>query len=138
MAVLQGGAVVAVEDMPAVKVSTRNQLDAAELARLVREMKPDLAIIERVGSMPGQGVASTFAFGMATGVAHGVFAALGVPVELVTPQVWKRSLSVPKEKDASRLVASRLYPASTALWQRKKDHNRADAVLIATWAVRRS
>jgi hypothetical protein len=64
---------VATQDMP---IAAGN-VDAANLAALIAQMRPDLAIVERVASRPGQGVASVFKFGAAYGAVIGCLA--GVP-----------------------------------------------------------
>lgn len=109
------------------------QLDAASLAQLIVKLKPAVAVVERVGAMPKQGVASTFKFGQATGIIHGVLAAQGIPLHLVSPPVWKRPLGlIGKDKEAARALAIRLYPGVRGL-DRKKDQNRAEALLIGHW-----
>lgn len=96
--------------------------------------------IEKVHSMPGQGVASTFCFGEGYGVWLGILAALGIRHELITPQSWKKSLmdGQLKDKDASRLVAMRLFPEAGNQLQLKKHHGRADALLIAEFVRRKA
>jgi hypothetical protein len=109
------------------------QLDAAYLAHMVRQAAPDTAVVERVASMPKQGVASTFKFGMAVGILHGVLLANKVPLHLVAPGMWKRHFRLTgTDKDAARALAIRLYPGVQGL-HRKKDQGRADALLIGDW-----
>jgi crossover junction endodeoxyribonuclease RuvC len=98
-----------------------------------------LVVIEKVGAMPKQGVASVFTFGYGFGVWIGALAALEIPYQLVTPQAWKKLLMAgePKEKDASRVVARRMWPSQTEeSLSRKKDHGRADAALLAEYGRR--
>ena len=90
-------------------------------------------MIEQVGAMPGQGVTSMFRFGEAYGIIKGVLGGLRLPVELVTPSVWKRELKVQKGKESSRLRALELFPEQTDLFKLKKHHGRADAALIALY-----
>ena len=66
------------------------QLDAAALSRMTKDMRVATAVVEQVGAMPKQGVASTWKFGFACGVINGVLISNGVPVHYVTPPVWKR------------------------------------------------
>ena len=88
-------------------------------------------VIERVSSMPGQGVASTFKFGRTLGTVEGFYGAT-LPVLMVEPQAWKRTFAlVGKDKDAARLAAIQRGPAAADLFARKKDGGRADAALIA-------
>lgn len=100
--------------------------------------KESFAVMEKVGSMPEQGIASAFSFGRGYGMWEGILAAFKIPYTLVHPVRWKKAMlpDMGKDKDASRLVVSRLFPASHALVARKKDHGRADAILLAEYARR--
>jgi crossover junction endodeoxyribonuclease RuvC len=109
------------------------RLMAGALVDVISEWAPDLAVIEGVHSMPGQGVSTTFKFGRAFGTVEGVMAAMLVPSELISPAVWKRRLGVTRDKASSRALASRLWPANRDLFARVKDDGRAEAALIA-WA----
>ena len=108
-------------------------LDAATFADEIRKWAPDAAVIERVGSMPGQGVASTFKFGCAYGMAQGVIAAHAIPVTFVAPSKWKRHFGLSADKEESRARALQLWPSRSDLFQRKKDHGRAEAALLAKY-----
>ena len=114
-----------VDDIPVVD----RQVNAAEWSRIVACLKPDVAIVEQVGSMPGQGVSSTFKFGMGCGLIRGVLAGAGVPIISVTPAKWKKHFSLNSDAEKSRALAIRRFP--TASLARKKDHGRAEALLIA-------
>ncbi len=122
---------VSAEDSPIVG----GDLDVATIAGQIKQMKPDVAIIERVGAMPKQGVASTFKFGASYGALIGVVAALGVPYQLVTPTKWKRHFSLCADKEAARALALRTWPARAELFYRKKDHGRAEAALLARYGA---
>ena len=139
VAVIYGEGVVRLFDCPTLKVGKRNQPDVARMADLIRDVcfgSVVLVGIERVHSMPGQGVASVFTFGFGAGVWHGILAALHLPYELVTPQAWKKVMmdGMPKEKDASRQRAQALFP--DAELHLVKHHGRADALLIAEYVRR--
>jgi crossover junction endodeoxyribonuclease RuvC len=93
--------------------------------------------IERVHSMPKQGVASVFTFGKAYGIMLGYFAANGHRIHHINPGDWKKALHLTgKDKDAARLLAIELWPADAQLFARKKDVGRADAALIALHTAR--
>jgi crossover junction endodeoxyribonuclease RuvC len=85
--------------------------------------------------MPGQGVASMFAFGKAFGITIGVVSTLGIPSTLVSPVTWKKAMKVPG-KDAARARASQIMPAAAHHWPRVKDDGRAEAALLATYGLR--
>jgi crossover junction endodeoxyribonuclease RuvC len=107
------GSLFAVEDLPVMarskKGRVKNEIDAAGLARLIRPhaARIKLAVVEQVGSMPGQGVASVFSMGHTLGCIVGVLQALQIPLHLVPPAVWKRKSCIAVEsinsKDFSRL-----------------------------------
>lgn len=85
-----------------------------EVQELVNLSHPDglFATIEQVHSMPGQGVASTFKFGMGFGFVRGLLVASGIPHEYVRPQVWMKAMGIPPKTDkgANLGAAQRLYP----------------------------
>jgi len=113
----------------------RNEIDEHTLADWVegRNGHTRSAYVEQVSSMPKQGVSSTFRFGMAYGIIRGILTAKKVPYQLVTPRKWKGMMGVGRDKDECRLQASRMFPAQSHLFSRKKDANRAEAVLIAVY-----
>lgn len=120
---------VAVEDMPV----AGKMVSAPLLTDMIRKYGPAIAIIESVGSRPGQGVASTFKFGTAYGVVQGVVGALQIPVEFVAPQRWKKHFRLTGDKEQARTKAQQLFPACASSFQRVKDHGRAEAALIARY-----
>lgn len=94
--------------------------------------------LEKVHAMPGQGVRSMFTMGVGFGVWRGILGTLAIPVEEVTPQRWQKMMldGMGKGKDASRLRATQLFPHLADQLSRKKDHGRADALLLAEYARR--
>lgn len=125
------GEAPAVFDLPTVN----KQINAGQFRRMVHELQPDVAIVENVHSMPKQGVASTFKFGMACGLIRGVLLGYGLPVIDVAPTVWKKHFKLSgNDGEQSRALACHRFPALEGL-SRKKDHNRAEALLIALWHV---
>ena len=70
----------------------------------------------------------------AIGVDVGLTGALDLPLTLITPQEWKKAMRVQGGKDASRLRILELKPEHSAHFSRKRDHGRADAVLLALYA----
>jgi hypothetical protein len=100
----------------------------------------EAAALERVGAMPKQGVTSTFNFGVNFGSWQGLLSALGISYFMPRPQEWKKGLIHKGDgqdpKAASLAVARRLFP--TADLGRKKDHGRAEALLLALWVKGKS
>lgn len=99
-----------------------------------------LAVIEKVGAMPGQGGTGMFRFGQSDGMARGVIGCLNIPLIEVAPMKWKRHFGLvgtkeaPIDKDCARTLAIQRFPSAAQFLQRKKDIGRADALLIALWA----
>ena len=115
-----------------------------DIARAVYEATPGVThgVMELVHAMPGQGVCSMFSFGRAAGVADGAFAVSrpNLKIEYVSPQKWQNYfralLGVDKDSQFdSRDIASKVCPWSTPYLKRVKDHNTADAVLMAAWKI---
>ena len=96
--------------------------------------------LEKVGSMPGQGVTSMFTFGTGYGFIQGVLTAFGIPFQLVPPQTWKKVFSLNSNKQTSIEVCQRLFPyVSLYRTERcKKPHDgMAEALLMAEYARRK-
>ena len=91
-------------------------------------------VVESVHSMPGQGVSSSFKFGVAFGGAIALAERFNCPWHLVTPQSWKKSLKLTSDKQQSLDMARQLWP--TAPLDRQKDNGRAEALLLAEWLRR--
>lgn len=127
-----GGTVYSVNDVPVVN----KMVDAAAFLAIVKAWPIDAAIIEDVHSMPRQGVASSFNFGMGCGLLRGVVIAAGLPLHLVTPGKWKRHFSLDSDAEKSRALAIRMWPACREL-SRKRDHGRAEALLLALYLLQK-
>lgn len=107
-----------------------------------------VAAIERVSAMPGQGVSSTFTFGQNFGYTQGLMYAFKIPVNLVSPAVWKKEFSVQMGKDASKAekkaktiaCMKRLFPdVSLKRTERSRtdDDGISDALAIAEYCRRK-
>lgn len=122
---------VTAEDIPVVG----GEIDVDTLRDRIKQMAPTEAVIERVASMPKQGVSSMFKFGAAYGALRATVACLNIPCRLVTPPVWKKHYRlIGKDKEASRALAIQYWPGM-GCFSRKKDHGRAEAALLARWVV---
>jgi len=102
---------------------------------LNRKIKKNIkVIIEHVSAMPGQGVTSMFNFGQSFGILKGMCSAMQLPMYFVRPAKWKKYFSlINSEKDASRTKAIEIFPYFSANLSKKKDSNKADAILIASY-----
>ena len=131
-------------DLPSQPDGTKRQIHVEVLGNWLERIDPDLAIIENVQPMMGKGSASqammganSFRFGMACGAIRATVASYGITYKLVVPQSWKRSFNLRgSDKEASRKMAIRHLPAAYPFLNRKLDHNRADAVLLALWGAK--
>ena len=91
-------------------------------------------VIEQVSAMPGQGVTSMFNFGQSFGVLKGIFSAMQIPMDFVSPVKWKKFFNlINTNKDASRTKAIEIYPYFSSKLSKKKDANKADAILISSF-----
>lgn len=131
------GQLVSSGDLPVVGEGKKRMVSAPLLAGVLDVHPISEAFVERVGAMPGQGVSSMFRFGQAIGTINGVLGARHVPVSYVPAAVWKRHFKLPGEKEPSRLLAIETWPDKALIhFNRKKDHGRAEAALIALWGAR--
>ena len=130
-----------VGDIPTVSIAhgkgKRAQINVWAMRNWIRDAGPiDLAIVEQVSAMPGQGVTSMFRFGQTFGLCQGVAIGLGIRTKLVMPRTWKKEMKVGREKDQARQIATDLYPFNVDDFRRKKDVDRAEAALIAVYGMR--
>ena len=105
------------------------------LKRINNYPKKDIiVVIEQVSAMPGQGVTSMFNFGQSFGVIKGICSAMQLSMFFIRPAKWKKYFGLIKtEKDASRTKVIEIFPYISSELSRKKDSNKADAVLIASF-----
>ena len=129
IAVFHGGDPVFVDDIR----TANGMLDSVAFAHALSDMKVKRIVVENVHAMPKQGVSSTFKFGMGVGIIHGVAGALRLPLTLVTPRQWKASYNLTADKEAARALAIRRWPEHARRLDRKKDADRAEALLIGDW-----
>lgn len=122
-------------DMPVVDKIVNGTLLHGALRIMQGEDPVDLVVIEAVHSMPKQGVASSFKFGRAFGIAEGVVAGLGWRHTLVTPQTWKKAMGCTADKERSRRLAIERWPDRADLFKLKKHDGRAEAALMAAFGL---
>ena len=145
---MQAGVIVEVLDMPTLADGSNRQLDVMAICRRIDKWKPRIAIIENVQPMPsipgangvrrGMGAASSFRFGFAVGQIRAIAVCYGLEVRLVHPVTWKRHFGLKgPDKEQSRQRALELVPAAAQWLARKKDHNRAEACLLALYGSER-
>ena len=123
-------------DLPLAKIGAKQVLVLPDIVRRLAPFAYQPCYIEAVHAAPGQGVVSMFRFGHAAGALEGIATALGCQVTPLPPQAWQKIVRVASDPDAGRHRASQLFPADAYRFFKKKDHNVADAVLIALAGAR--
>ena len=116
----------------------KKQINAAQLALEIKKRadgsKDVAVVIEHVSAMPGQGVTSMFNFGQSFGVIKGICSTLNLPIYFIRPVKWKKHFNlIGSSKDASRTKATELFPNFSNEMAKKKDANKADAILIGRY-----
>jgi crossover junction endodeoxyribonuclease RuvC len=138
----EDGKILDVLEMPTMTEGKKNkkQVNGSqiynEILKRIRKLnKRDIkVIIEHVSAMPGQGVTSMFNFGQSFGILKGVCSAMQLPMYFVRPVKWKKYFNlINSEKDASRTKAIEIFPYFSPNLAKKKDSNKADAILIASY-----
>ena len=138
----ENGKIIDVIEMPTMTEGKKNkkQVNGSqvynEIAKRVgiAEKKDIRVVIEHVSAMPGQGVTSMFNFGQSFGILKGICSAMQLPMYFVRPARWKKYFNlINSEKDASRTRAIEVFPYFSSHLSKKKDSNKADAILIASF-----
>ncbi len=139
---LEDGKIIDVIEMPSMAEGKKNKKQVNG-NQLFNEIKSRLSgineeevrvVVEHVTAMPGQGVTSMFNFGQSFGVIKGICSAMKLPIHFVRPTKWKKYFNLINTlKDASRSRAIEIFPKVSDKLKRKKDSNKADAILIASF-----
>jgi crossover junction endodeoxyribonuclease RuvC len=138
----EDGKIIDVIEMPTMTEGKKNkkQVNGAQIYNefLKRISKTDKhkirVVIEQVSAMPGQGVTSMFNFGQSFGILKGICASMQLSMHFVRPAKWKKYFNLlNSEKDASRTKAIEIFPYFSSQLSKKKDSNKADAILIASF-----
>ena len=138
----QDGAILDVIEMPTMTEGKKNkrQVNGSQIYNEINKRISNLnrheirVVIEQVSAMPGQGVTSMFNFGQSFGILKGICAAMQLPMFFVRPAKWKKYFNlINSEKDASRTKVIEMFPRISNKLSRKKDNNKADAILIAQY-----
>ena len=138
----ENGEIKDVIDMPSMADGKKNkrQINGPQIFNEIDSRITDVAkknifvVVEHVTAMPGQGVTSMFNFGQSFGVIKGLCSAMQLPIYFVRPVKWKKYFNLIKtEKDASRTKAIEIFPYISLKLSKKKDCNKADAILIASF-----
>ena len=138
----EDGKILEVIEMPVMTDGKKNkkQVNGAqiynEFSKRINKKKDNevRVVIEQVSAMPGQGVTSMFNFGQSFGILKGICSSMQLPMFFVRPAKWKKYFNlINSEKDASRTRAIEIFPYFSTQLSKKKDSNKADAILIASF-----
>ena len=137
----KNGRILEVIEMPVMTEGKKNkkQVNGAQiynefLKRINKKEDEIRVVIEQVSAMPGQGVTSMFNFGQSFGILKGICSAMQLPMFFVRPAKWKKYFNlINSQKDASRTRAIEIFPYFSTQLSKKKDSNKADAILIASF-----
>lgn len=126
-----------IQDMPtAPNTKGREELDLPRLCKLlIPSQEHCIAVLEQVAARPGQGAPATFRFGQGYGAIEMGLVGNGWARNYVTPSVWKRHFKLSKDKGVSRALATQRFPLHANLFARVKDDGRAEAALLALYAL---
>ena len=136
----EDGKIIEVFEMPTMTDGKKNkrQVNGSQICneiskRIKNKDKQNIrVVIEQVSAMPGQGVTSMFNFGQSFGILKGICSAMQLPMHFVRPAKWKKYFGlINSEKDASRTRVIEMFPYFSSNLSKKKDSNKADAILIA-------
>ena len=139
---LEDGIIKDVLEMPTMTEGKKNkkQVNGSQIFNEISfriktyEKKNIKVVIEQVSAMPGQGVTSMFNFGQSFGILKGICSAMQLPIYFVRPAKWKKYFNlINSEKDASRTRAIEIFPYFSSNLSKKKDSNKADAILLASY-----
>ena len=140
ISILENSKVIEVHETPTMIDGKKNkrQVNGAQITNIIKKWlnkdKEVIVVLEHVNAMPGQGVTSMFNFGQSIGVIKGICSALSLPIYFVRPTKWKKYFNLIKtNKDASRTKVIEVFPEISGQLSRKKDSNKADAILIALY-----
>ena len=133
IAIISGSEIELLETIPTEPKGgfIKRQVDAQKLSNILRVYPISVCYLERVASRPGQGVGSVFSFGDTYGAIRGVLGALNIPTYTVAPQTWKKELKISSKEDSLKAIKDLNF----GLDLRKKDHNLAEALLIAYYGL---
>jgi len=160
------GDILYVDDLPFVVTKTSKKTKSGKTKRSVKraldielfmeivsetltpiDLKFSFCVLERAHARPKEGVTSSFKTGVGFGVMQSALFAAGIPFIIETPSKWKKKVFATKTlralkdehgmKEASRLYAIELWPHRKNEFRLKKDHNKAEAALLAYYGFLR-
>lgn len=96
------------------------------------------AALEVGSPRPGEGTVSAYSIGRSVALWEAFLVAQGVPYTKCYPHVWKKKMMngmSTSDKGAAVLRAIQIFPEASKFLARKKDHGRAEALLLAKYIL---
>jgi hypothetical protein len=129
---LQDASISDLEDMPCIG----KEVNAHMLTRLIQGYGPvHTAVVEQAHSMPKQGVAGVFTYGVGYGKILGVLAALDIPIVHMPAGHWKTKMHLNQDKALSRQRATERWPEWSESFKMVKHDGRAEACLMTAYWI---
>jgi len=128
--------IVAAGLLPTAGEDAKRRIDASALHGWLQTHRPSVAFIERAQAMPKQGSSSGFIYGRAVGALEATILCSGIRLEVIESRAWKQRFNLGGgDKEGSRQKALMMFPEQASLFARKKDHQVAEATLIAMFGA---
>ena len=126
------------DGQPFYRTTVLREIDAkavkAYMEECLRISEGNLVFVqESVWARPQDGRSSIAKLLLGAGIVQGVAAGLGLKTLLPAPATWKAAMKLGADKKLSLALVNKLFPAASHFWKRFKDHNRAEAALLAAW-----
>lgn len=140
------GAIACIDNGLVSHVSIYDSYEVADILKTLKDYaeslnKPVMCTLEKVHSMPRDGVKQAFKFGENYGFVKGTLMALKIPFQEVVPTVWKKEYSLLKQnKSASIKRCKELFPNTLLLPSSrcsKESDGMAEAILICEYGRRK-
>jgi crossover junction endodeoxyribonuclease RuvC len=126
-------------DVPTIGVDAKERVDCRLIGVWLIHWKVQRGFVERAQAMPDQGASSGFKYGRGVGYLEAAVIMAGVGLDIIEVRAWKKHFNLAgKDKgggEAARALVMQRYPRTSELFERKKDHGRAEAVLIAIYGA---
>ena len=136
------GGIAIISDEEIISLSLYNSYEIANILNEISQKYDNLmCTLEKVHSMPRDGVKQAFKFGENYGFVKGTLMALKIPFQEVLPQTWKKEYSlIGKDKQESICRCKELFPNVNLFPTercRKESDGLAEALLICEYGRRR-
>lgn len=137
-------------DVPVHGDAAKRRVNVGAVLDFIQRNAPDRGLIERAQLIPDQNISAGGIYMRAVGALEACVEGLGVPLLIIESSAWKKYHGLSRKslpeglsrtqataafKENSRQRAILLFAGNHRLFDRKKDHNRAEAALIAAYGA---